>query len=125
MIKYGYIFGAYTSVAWASISDGAYKSDNKAFLFTLTNPSNIPLKLKIKAGKEHLAVYHKSAFGPVFGSCRDLIVFDQSNTNSYSFIESYSYDAPNGQTGDAGGIYFNGGSNHDSKTVDIEVYEVA
>jgi len=40
----GFIFGGYTSIPWSS--SGGYKTDSTAFLFSLTNPSNIPLKLK-------------------------------------------------------------------------------
>ena len=121
----GYIFGAYTSVAWASPSTAAYKSDSKAFLFTLTNPANMPLKLKIKAGQEHHAVVHGSGYGPIFGDGNDLGIEDQSNTNTKSRVRSSSYDAPNGQTGNAAGIFYHGGSNEYFTTVDIEVYEVA
>ena len=120
----GYIFGALTSVAWTSPSAGTRVSDDKAFMFTLTNPANMPIKLKILAGQKLYAVVHNSAFGPVFGSGRDLIVRDQSNTNSNNYIKSSSYDAPNGQTGEAGGIYFNGGSDGYFQTVEIEVYQV-
>jgi hypothetical protein len=34
-----YIFGGYTAIGWTS--DGSYKNDPTAFLFTLTNPHNI------------------------------------------------------------------------------------
>jgi len=43
----GFIFGGFTSIPWSS--SGNYKTDNSAFLFSLTNPSNSPLKLKVKS----------------------------------------------------------------------------
>ena len=46
----GFIFGGYASLAWSS--GYGYKTDPTAFLFTLTNPANMPLKLNLKAGQE-------------------------------------------------------------------------
>ena len=119
----GYIFGGYTSTAWSSV-DG-YKIDKTAFLFTLTNPANMTLKLNLKAENEEKAVYHNSGNGPIFGAGRDLCFHDQSNTNSDSHVSSVSYDAPNGQTGDAAGIFYHGGSTKYFQTVDVEVYQIA
>ena len=42
----GFIFGGYTSLSWTYC--GGYKRDNEAFLFTLTNPSDIPVKFMNK-----------------------------------------------------------------------------
>ncbi|CAF4311702.1 unnamed protein product, partial [Rotaria sordida] len=36
-----YLFGGYTAIPWTSEGD-SYKNDTTAFLFTLTNPHNIP-----------------------------------------------------------------------------------
>ena len=121
----GYIFSAYTSVAWTSPSTGASRSDKRAFFFTLTNPANMPLKLEIKAGQEHQAVVHSSGYGPVFGAGYDLILTDQSNTNNSNFVKYWSYDAPNGKTGEAAGRFMLGGSTHYFQTAEIEVYQVA
>ena len=96
-----------------------------AFMFTLTNPANMPLKLNIKAGQEQWAVYNNSRWGPRFGVGADLFVNTESNTNNNSFVWSYSYDSPNGQTGEAGGIFIHGGSTEYFQTTEIEVFEVA
>jgi hypothetical protein len=52
----GYIFGGFTSVPWSST--GVFKTHSTAFPFSLTNPSNIPLKLKVKSPQN--VVYHSS-----------------------------------------------------------------
>ncbi len=87
----GYIFGGFTSVPWSST--GGYKTDSTAFLFSLTNPSNTPLKLKVKSPQN--AVYH-SCYGPTFGSGEDLYVSSSSNTNRNSSMYLDSYEFPHG-----------------------------
>ena len=118
----GYIFGGYTSIAWSSV--GEFRSDSTAFLFTLTNPTNKPMKLNIKTGQEQKAVWHRSRDGPVFGDGYDLFVYDESNTNLNNWVYSLSYDAPNGQTGEAGGKFIHGGSTNYFQTVEVEVFQV-
>jgi len=70
----GCIFGGFASTAWSS-SNG-FKRDYRAFLFSLTNPSFTPLKLKVTEPKH--AVYHRSDFGPIFGE-NALVVSDFSS----------------------------------------------
>jgi hypothetical protein len=41
-----FIFGGFTSVSWESPVYGEYKSDPSAFIFSLTNKDNKPLKMK-------------------------------------------------------------------------------
>jgi len=84
----GFIFGGFTSVPWGS--GGINKLDHLAFLFSLTNPSNTPLKLKVKS-QEH-AVYHHSSYGPAFGSNGlDLRVSSLSNKYRDSYMNLTSY----------------------------------
>ena len=79
--KTGFIFGAYTSIPWSSPSSSAWgPSDPTALLFTLTNPANMPLKLKIKAGQEQYAVLHGIGYGPAFGDGHSLLVYDESTS---------------------------------------------
>jgi hypothetical protein len=59
----GYIVGGFTSISWSTI--GGHKSDPDAFLFSLTNPYNNPVVLKVK--KVDKAVLHNSNVGPSFG----------------------------------------------------------
>ncbi len=121
----GFIFGGFTSVPWES--SGNYKADNRAFLFTLTNPSDMPFKLRVCTPQK--AVYHRSINGPTFGAGRDLIVFSLSNTNRKSFMNLHSYKFPNDYnddiSGTKGGKLIVGGSNENFQTVEIEVFQVA
>ena len=62
----GFIFGGYTSKPWRSpVLFGEYKEDPYAFMYTLKNPCNIPMKLKVIDPK--YAVYHVDSYGPTFG----------------------------------------------------------
>ena len=45
----GYIFGGFTSVAWASTNQ--FKSDPNAFVFSLTNKDNTPCKMNVAKEK--------------------------------------------------------------------------
>jgi len=87
----GFIFGGFTSIPWSST--GGYKADNTAFLFSLINPTNTPLKLKVKS--EQGAVYHYSCSGIIFGTGHDLRVYSLSNTkrkNYMNFISNSSWE---------------------------------
>ena len=119
----GYILGGYTSLAWSSC--GCYKNDLSAFVYTLTNPSNKPLKLAVNAQGTN-AVIDCSWYGPSFGNGHDLYIADQSNSNTYSHANSNSYAYPNGLSGGAGGNFMVGGAtnNRNFQTVEIEVYLV-
>jgi len=86
----GFIFGGFTSIPWWS--SGSYEADNTAFLFSLTNLSNTPLKIKVKSSQ--YAVYHNSNYGPAFGGGHDLHVSSFSNTNRNSYMKFISYEFP-------------------------------
>ncbi|XP_067394370.1 interferon-induced protein 44-like [Emydura macquarii macquarii] len=61
----GYIFGGFTSQSY--VSSGAYKNDEKAFLFRLKGKDGVlsPLKIPIKTAA--CAIYDHSSCGPNFG----------------------------------------------------------
>ncbi len=62
----GYVFGGYTSKSWASPPNEEYIYDDKAWLFSLTNPSNHdPIKLRVHANK--FAICNHINFGPRWG----------------------------------------------------------
>jgi len=117
----GFIFGGFTSIPWSS-SDGLYKDDNTAFLFSLTNPSNSPLKLKVKSPEN--AVYHSSNCGPAFGAGSDLYVSSISNKNRQSYMNFSSYKFPIGESSNEGGKFIVGGFQNFFQTVEIEVFQV-
>ena len=115
----GFIFGGYTSLAWSSVA--GYKPDNTAFLFSLTNPASMPLKMKIKPEKEQYAVYHNSNYGPTFGKGHDLHVHDASNSNTESFTySSSSYDGPNGKAGK----FILGNPSVLFQSIEVEVFQI-
>jgi len=118
--KNGFIFGGFTSIPWSS--KGGYKEDSKAFLFSLTNPSNTPLKLKVQSPED--AVVHDSSFGPTFGGGFDLYVSSLSNKKRYSYMRFNSYEFPEGLSLDEGGKFIVGGSDHNFEIAEIEVFQV-
>jgi len=113
-----YIAGGYASVSWTSIVN--YVNDPNAFLFTLTNPSNKPLKLAIS--DSGYALYDSPSNGPTFGSGHDLYISDNSDTNTNSLISSSSYTYPNGTSGPPGGVFMLGASNF--QVAEVEVFLV-
>jgi hypothetical protein len=53
-----YIFGGFTTVHWESSTNGKWKSYPNAFIFSLTNKDNKPVKMKIiDPNKHHRAIY--------------------------------------------------------------------
>jgi hypothetical protein len=48
-----YIFGGFTTVHWESSTSGKWKSDPNAFIFSLTNKDNKPVKMKIIDPNKH------------------------------------------------------------------------
>ncbi len=114
-----YLFGGYTSIPWTS--DNSYKNDTTAFLFTLTNPHNIPpTKYLITPGTGTNAVYHGPSYGPTFGGGHDIHLANASNANnaSYSNFPS-SYTATTGKDNNT----FTGAKNFTAS--DIEVFKLA
>ncbi len=60
-----------------------YKTDSTAFLFSLTNTSNTPLKFKVKSPE--IAVFILAGFGPTFVYGRDLL-----DTATWNFVHMNS-----------------------------------
>ena len=114
-----YLFGGYTATPWTS--DGSYKGDTSAFLFTLINPHAIPpTKYMTNPANVQYAVHHNGGYGPTFGGGHDLNVANSSNANnsSYSGFPHAYYD-----TTGKGSNTFTGANNF--ATSDIEVYKLA
>jgi hypothetical protein len=82
-----YIFGGFTTVNWDS-SDKS-KSDANAFIFSLTNKDNRPLKMKIEPYLHQRAIRCNHIYGPTFGD--DICISNYSHTtnNSYSDLGFY------------------------------------
>jgi hypothetical protein len=78
-----YIFGGFTTVSWDSTSQ--WKSDPSAFLFSLTNKDNKPLKMKIDPNSHQYAIYCHSTIGPIYGFSGDLCIANNANTTMDKF----------------------------------------
>jgi len=108
----GYIFGGYAHTAWSS--SGSYVTDAKAWLFSLTNPTNTPGKYNSLS--DTYSVYHNPAMGPTFGGGHNICVGDNCNTSNESYTNSYaSYVAPT-----KAHTYFTGARNF--TVAEIEVF---
>jgi hypothetical protein len=77
-----YIFGGFTTVSWDGSS--LWKSDRNAFIFSLTNKDNKPLKIKIDSNEHQHAICCYSKFGPIFGI--EIVIANNTNTT----MDSYS-----------------------------------
>jgi hypothetical protein len=115
----GFIFGGFTSVSWDSSS--YYKSDRNAFLFSLTNKDNQPLKMKVNPNQHQYAIGCHSEWGPIFGY--DIFIANNANTT----MDSYSnlgdcYKHPQYAYGTNEAKSFLSGS-RDFLFDEIEVYE--
>ncbi len=70
------IFGGFTSVSCDSSNQ--YKSDANAFIFSLTNKDNKPVKMKIDPNRHHRAICCYPEFGPSFAG--DICIANNANT---------------------------------------------
>ena len=118
-----YIFGGFSSVSWESPANGKYKSDPNAFIFSLTNKENQPIKMKIDPNKHEYAIGCHSEYGPIFGGGHDICIANNANTttDSFSYLgysykhPQYEYETNEAQTFLAGSFNF--------QLDEIEVYE--
>jgi hypothetical protein len=86
-----YVFGGFTTMNWSGKSE--FKFDQHAFLFSLINEYNKPVKINIKNPEQ--AIFVNELYGPSFGSGMDIFICDQSNSNPYSFSNfGFSYQSP-------------------------------
>ena len=88
----GHLFGGYTGTSWKISKETPWTVDPSAFLFTLTNPHQIPpTKYPIKS-PGNCATRLRSNYGPTFGEY-DICIHLDSNQNSKSnvnFPKNYS-----------------------------------
>ena len=110
------IFGGFTSVSWDSRNN--FKEDVNAFIFSLVNTDNNPIKMKVS--DPDCAICCDSSYGPTFGC--DIIIAANSNTNEKSFTDLGScYTHPQYEKGTDEIYCFLAGS-HAFKVSNIEVY---
>ena len=110
------IFGGYTSADWSG--DSQYKSDSTAFLFSLVNSYNVPVKMNVT--QSNMAIYCYSGYSFVFGggSGRDLSCYiDQCYSNlgnSYQLPSFLTYGTNEANSFLGGSLNF--------EPVEIEIY---
>ena len=114
----GNIFGGFTEKAWDS--SGKYYRDPKAFIFSLVNKENKPVKVMCTNGAD--AIYCQSYFGPIFGNSKghDIGINKNSNVSeNWSYCgSSYKHADYPTDTEKAKAL---AGSHH-FQTLDIEVF---
>jgi hypothetical protein len=116
-----YIFGGFTTVSWESSVYVTFKRDPYAFIFSLTNKDNKPLKMKIHPNSHQYAICCHFEYGPTFvgGIC----VTNNANTTMDSYSDlgciykhpQYAYDTDEAKTFLAGSIRF--------QLDEIEIYQ--
>jgi len=116
-----FIFGGFTTVSWESSTDSKWKSDSNAFIFSLTNKDNKPVKMKIDPNRHKYAIYCHSKYGPSFGA--DLYIADNANstTDSFSNLGNF-YKHPQYERGTNEAKIFLAGS-YEFQLNEIEVYQ--
>ncbi len=118
----GYIFGGFMSVQYRTVT--GYVIDDSAFLFSLTNPSNLPIKL-YQTNSNNQDVYINYGYGPTWGSGHDLYISDNSNEDFYSTTHcGGSYQCPYGNCNDQCGGFMHGSANRYFVVSDIEIFTV-
>jgi len=119
-----YIFGGYTTVYWESSElPGEYKIDGKAFIFSLTNKDNLPLKMKINSNRQHRAIFCNPELGPIFGSSDIAISNDANSTIDSSSGLGATYKHPLYVYGSNEAKTFLSGS-YNFQLDEIEVYKL-
>jgi BTB/POZ domain-containing protein KCTD9 len=114
----GHLFGGYASLSWSS--NAGYQAAEESFLFTLTNPHNIPpTKYVLSADRKGNAMCSQQDYGPIFGGGSDLCICNDSHnsTESHSnFPYSYTDTTGKGKETFAGACIF--------KVKEIEVFQI-
>jgi hypothetical protein len=71
------IFGGFASVTLNGPK--IFKSDPNAFIFSLTNKDNTPLKMKVEPDEHQNAIQCDMSYGPIFG-WSDIAIFNNANS---------------------------------------------
>jgi hypothetical protein len=144
----GNIFGGYTEQSWLSDCKDQVKNNNydcddeddedcdnnnvrekgegfkfdlNAFVFSLVNQLDEPIKIRSKKDKP-CSIYCEKKAGPVFGHGYDIYIADKSNTNTKSSANlGWTYTHPGKYAGGFESYTFLAGSK-DFQVSEIEVY---
>ena len=115
-----FIFGGYTARSWES--NGHSKLDENAFIFSLVNKDNQPIKMKFDPESGSYSIQCFSTFGPTFGAGYDVHIADDSNKNMTSFSSlGNSYKHPLYESNSNEAKSFLAGS-HNFQVIEIEIY---
>ena len=108
-------------MSWESSTDGKWKSDQNAFIFSLINKGNKSLKIKIDPKRHQSAIACYSLIGPSFGI--DMVIANNSNTAMDSFSNlGRNYKHPQYAHGTNEAQTFLAGT-HKFQLGEIEVYQ--
>ncbi len=113
-----YIFGAYTEATWDSIG---FKSDENAFIFSLTNRDNLPCKMPTTNAKD--SIYCHPNYVLCFGRGHDIFIANNADKllhSSASLGRTYTHPQYGNESSEAKS--FLAGSNKFLLN-EIEVYE--
>jgi len=114
----GFVFGGYSATSWDSMS--GYRGNPSTFLFTLTNPHNIPPTRYSAKSNDNNSIFCHSTYGPTFGSGHDIYICNNSNVSgnncSSYFPGSYQDSTGRGQATFTGAFNF--------QTSEIEVFGI-
>jgi hypothetical protein len=116
-----FVFGGFTAVEWDS--SGEYKSDPNAFIFSLTNKDNKPLKINIDSHRHQYGILCNPEFGPIFGNGCDICIANDANKTLVSYSNlGYSYKNPQYAHGTTAAKTFLAGS-YNFQLDEIGVYQ--
>jgi len=119
--KSNFVFGGFTTSCWDNSNQ--YKHDSNAFLFSLMNKDDKPLKMKIDSNHTRYAIYCSSKFGPTFGSGSDIYIADNANINTVSSVNlGNTYKHPGYPIGSKEAQSYLAGS-YNFQLSDIEMYK--
>ncbi len=111
----GHTFGGFTTISWGS--SGNNKNDTQSFLFSVDKQTKYPIVKDYQ-----YAINSSSSYGPIFGNGFTICVYDNSNSNTSSYVSGgNAYNIPMGANGNHsiltdGNTYF--------QNTEIEVYLV-
>ena len=86
----GYVFGGFVISSWKRY--GSYIADDAAFIFSLLNPFNKPVKIEVTTSGYAIYSYYYS--GPTFGNGHDFYIPDNFNESTSRTSLNNSYKIP-------------------------------
>ena len=74
-----------------SDTSGSYSSTSNAFIFSLRNKEGLgPFKSMVTRPSN--AIFRYSSYGPTFGGGHDIIIYNNANSNTYSYTDFGQYN---------------------------------